>query len=230
MPPGQRIRHHGGDGTLSSSERARDGLKGDAGIPVEGAELNTDNLLDLYEHAPCSYILLDLDGRIVQSNAVFRRMMQPTEGAAQRGNIRHLLTSAGVIFYETQVIPMLLLSGFRNEIALDLVPPSGERIPMLASAALRYDMEGRPSHVRMILLQATERLQYERDLLRSRKEAEQMAEVVRQSSDAIITMHPDGTVRMWNQGAADMFGYDASEVIGCSFADLVFPIKQRVEF
>jgi PAS domain S-box-containing protein len=215
---------------LSSSERARDGLKGDAGIPVEGAELNTDNLLDLYEHAPCSYILLDMDGLIVQSNAVFRRMMQPAEGAAQRGNIRHLLTSAGVIFYETQVIPMLLLSGFRNEIALDLVPPSGERIPMLASAALRYNTEGRPSHIRMILLQATERLQYERDLLRSRKEAEQMAEVVRQSSDAIITMHPDGTVRMWNQGAADMFGYDASEVIGCSFADLVFSVNQRIEF
>lgn len=215
---------------MSASERAQHGVEGDAGFPVEDSRLDPANLLDLYEHAPCSYILLDMDGHIVQSNAAFRRMMGLTEAEAQKRNFRHLLTSAGVIFYDTQIIPMLLLSGFRNEIALDLVPASGGRLPMLASAALRYNAVGMPSHIRMILLQATERLQYERDLLRSRKEAEQMAEVVRQSSDAIITMHPDGTVRMWNQGAADMFGYDASDVIGGSFSDLVLPVSQRVEF
>jgi PAS domain S-box-containing protein len=215
---------------LSASERAGHSLHGDAGVLIEDHRLDSANLLDLYEHAPCSYILLDMDGHIVQSNAAFRRMMGLTETEAQERTFRHLLTSAGVIFYDTQIIPMLLLSGFRNEVALDLVPASGERIPMLASAALRYNAEGRPSSIRMILLQATERLQYERDLLRSRKEAEQMAEVVRQSSDAIITMHSNGTVRMWNRGAADMFGYDASEVIGSSFADLIFPANQRLEF
>lgn len=215
---------------MSTSERARNGLENDAGVPIEDFRLDAANLLDLYEHAPCSYILLNMDSCIIESNAVFRHTMGLTEAETPKRNFRHLLTSAGVIFYDTQIIPMLLLSGFRNEIALDLVPASGERIPMLASAALRYDTEGRPASIRMILLQATERLQYERDLLRSRKDAEQMAEVVRQSSDAIITMHPDGTVRMWNRGAADMFGYDADEVIGTSFTRLIFSANGHLEF
>lgn len=188
------------------------------------------NLFELYEHAPCSYILLEMDGRILQWNAAFRRTVGLTEADTRERNFRHFLTSAGVIFFDTQILPMLLLSGARNEIALDLVCASGERVPVLASAALSYDAEAKPSSIRMILLQATERLQYERDLLRARKEAEQMAEVVRQSSDAIITMHPDGTVRMWNRGAADMFGYDAREMIGESFAGVIFPPEQRLEF
>ncbi|MGA9717735.1 MAG: ATP-binding protein [Acidobacteriaceae bacterium] len=214
---------------MSASERAGHGFRRNAEVSVD-SRLDPANLLDLYEHAPSSYLLLGMDGRILHANAVFRRIMELPETEAPERNFRHFLTQAGVIFFDTQIIHMLLLSGVRDEIALDLVPPSGERIPMLASAALRYDAEAKPSSIRMILLQATERLQYERDLLRSRKEAEQMAEVVRQSSDAIITMHPDGTVRMWNRGAADMFGYDADEVIGRSFVSLIFPADRRLEF
>jgi PAS domain S-box-containing protein len=215
---------------LSTSERAGGSLQSHTGLPVERSGLDPANLFDLYEHAPCSYILLDRDGRIVQSNGRFRRLVGLSEREALEKNFRQLLTSAGVIFYDTQVLPLLLLNGFRNEIALELVRPPEERIPVLASADLRYSPEGTPSHIRMILLEATQRLQYEHDLLRSRREAEQMAEVVRQSSDAIITMNPDGTVKIWNRGAEEMFGYSASEVMGRSFADLVFPVDRRRDF
>jgi PAS domain S-box-containing protein len=82
----------------------------------------------------------------------------------------------------------------------------------------------------MILLEASERRQYERDLLRSRKEAEQMAEVILHSSDAIIALRPDGRIKSWNHGASNMFGHTANEAIGGVLFDLVLPEDKRAMF
>jgi PAS domain S-box-containing protein len=81
----------------------------------------------------------------------------------------------------------------------------------------------------MVLMQASERRQYERDLLRSRKEAEQMAEVVFHSSDAIVALRPDGHVKSWNRGAAEMFGYAAIEAIGKHFFELISLEEQATD-
>jgi len=32
--------------------------------------------------------------------------------------------------------------------------------------------------------------------------------------NAIIAIAPDGTIRTWNKGAADMYGYPAADIIG----------------
>ena len=34
------------------------------------------------------------------------------------------------------------------------------------------------------------------------------------SENAITAIAPDGTIRTWNQGAADMYGYSAADIIG----------------
>ncbi|MDB5946046.1 MAG: signal transduction histidine kinase with CheB and CheR, partial [Ramlibacter sp.] len=51
-----------------------------------------------------------------------------------------------------------------------------------------------------------------------RKQAEEvrlwLSAVVASSMDAIVSFSPDLTILSWNAGAADMFGYDASEAIG----------------
>jgi PAS domain S-box-containing protein len=176
---------------------------------------------DVYENAPCGYILLRADSIIVEANKVFLNMTGLSRDAALGANFRSLLSSAGVIYYDTQIMPTLLLSGVRNELALDLVRPDGDRLPVLVSVSLRRDLESRPCEIRMILMQASERRQYERNLMRSRAEAEQMAEVVFHSSDAIIVLRPDGRVKSWNRGATDMFGHAASEAIGQPFFDLI---------
>jgi PAS domain S-box-containing protein len=50
--------------------------------------------------------------------------------------------------------------------------------------------------------------------------------VVRESSEAIVVTDPDGAIRLWNAGAAQMFGYSASEATGQSL-DLIIPEKLR---
>jgi PAS domain S-box-containing protein len=187
------------------------------------------NFQDMYENAPCGYILLRADGIILEVNHTFLEMVGRSREAAVGVNFRKFLTSAGAIYYDTQIQPPLLLSGVRNEIAFDLVRPDGQRLPVLVNASLCRDTEGRPCEIRMVLMQASERRQYERDLLRSRKEAEQMAEVVFHSSDAIVALRPDGRVKSWNRGAAEMFGYAATEAIGKHFFELISLEEQATD-
>ncbi len=50
-----------------------------------------------------------------------------------------------------------------------------------------------------------------------------LAAIVRASSDAIIGLALDGTVRAWNAGAEQMYGYSASEMIGHQITEIVPP-------
>jgi len=139
-----------------------------------------------------------------------------------------LLTSAGAIFYDTLLLPKLLLSGRLNETALDLRVGSA-RVPVLANFSLKYEA-GAPIQIRVALFEASERRSYERNLLSSRREAEQVAEVILRSSDAIITLHADGRVRNWNEGATKMFGFGPSEAVGRLLPDLISLDDTRAAF
>lgn len=50
--------------------------------------------------------------------------------------------------------------------------------------------------------------------------------VVNESAEAIVVSDPDGIIRLWNGGAARMFGYTADEALG-STLDLIIPEKLR---
>jgi PAS domain S-box-containing protein len=50
--------------------------------------------------------------------------------------------------------------------------------------------------------------------------------VVTESAEAIVVADPDGIIRLWNNGAARMFGYSAAEATGQNL-DLIIPEKLR---
>ncbi|GAA0454525.1 hypothetical protein Aca07nite_69250 [Actinoplanes capillaceus] len=52
---------------------------------------------------------------------------------------------------------------------------------------------------------------------------EMLAALVEQSADAIIVADLHGVVRIWNAGAENMYGYQASEVIGHTFTRILPP-------
>jgi diguanylate cyclase (GGDEF)-like protein/PAS domain S-box-containing protein len=54
----------------------------------------------------------------------------------------------------------------------------------------------------------------------------QVAEIVEQSNDAIITASPDLIITSWNGGAERMYGYTAKEAVGRSI-DLLVPADER---
>jgi PAS domain S-box-containing protein len=50
--------------------------------------------------------------------------------------------------------------------------------------------------------------------------------VVKESAEAIVVTDPAGLIRLWNEGAARMFGYPVEEAIGQNL-DIIIPEKLR---
>jgi sigma-B regulation protein RsbU (phosphoserine phosphatase) len=120
---------------------------------------------DLFENAPCAYLVLGPDGLIVTVNATLCGWLSVSPEDLKGRRLRDVLSVAGRIFYETHFAPLLRMQGFFNEVALDLVLANGEKLPVLANALERRNAEGELVVTRVTMFQAKERRQYERDLV-----------------------------------------------------------------
>ncbi|HPU54537.1 MAG TPA: PAS domain S-box protein [Burkholderiaceae bacterium] len=52
------------------------------------------------------------------------------------------------------------------------------------------------------------------------------AQIVQQAGEAIIFADPEGFIRVWNEGAQNLFGFPASQALGASL-DLIIPERFR---
>jgi phosphoserine phosphatase RsbU/P len=129
-----------------------------------------EDLQDLYENAPCGYLSLRADGRIVKANQTFCRWTGYAAEELVGKRLHDCLNIAGRIFYETHFAPLLRMQGYFDEVALDLIKKDGASFPVLVNAAERTGADGQPQFIRMTVFNATDRRRYERDLLRARDE------------------------------------------------------------
>lgn len=127
---------------------------------------------DIFEMAPCGYLLANGDGRVVRSNRTFAGWIgvPPTELRGKR--LSDLLTVPGKIFYETHFAPTLRMTGSLNEVALELVTADLRKLSVLVSANESRIDNGSGIGFRYAFFVATERRGYERGLLKARDEAE----------------------------------------------------------
>ena len=142
-----------------------------------------EDLEDLYENAPCGYLSLGPDGRIVKSNLTLSGWTGFSREELLGKRLRDLLNVAGAIFYETHFAPLLRMQGFFNEVALDLVTADGRKLAVLANALERRDEDGNLLFTRLTIFQATERRRYERELVEARLEAERGLAAERTASE-----------------------------------------------
>jgi PAS domain S-box-containing protein len=132
----------------------------------------TDDLLDLFENAPCGYLSLEPSGRIVRVNATFLRWMEFSAEDLAGKKLQDLLNVAGRIFFETHFAPLLRMQGFFNEVALEFTARNGRRIPALVNAVERRGPEGQHLFTRVTVFNATDRRRYETELLQARTNAD----------------------------------------------------------
>ena len=125
------------------------------------------DLEDLYENAPCGYLSLGPDGKVVRVNATLCNWLGKTAGELIGTGLRDLLNVAGSIFYETHFAPLLRMQGFFEEVALDLVKADGETMPVLANAVERR-ISDELVLTRVILFRAPQRRRHERELADAR--------------------------------------------------------------
>ncbi len=131
-----------------------------------------DDVVDLYENAPCGYLSMLPDGTITKVNGTFLHM-SGYERHELVGTMRfeQLLTPGGRIYHETHFSPLLRMQGSVREIAIDVVCADGRRLPVLVNAVVKEDGDGDPVAVRAAVFDATERRGYERELLAARDAA-----------------------------------------------------------
>jgi phosphoserine phosphatase RsbU/P len=130
-----------------------------------------DGLEDLFENAPCGYLVLAPDGRIARVNATLCGWTGYSSGDFTGKRVHQFLNMAGRIYYETHIAPLLRMQGFFHEFALDFLTQGGERLAVIANAAEQRSPEGALLSTRLIVIRATDRRRYERELVDARASA-----------------------------------------------------------
>ena len=128
--------------------------------------------LDLFENAPCGYLVIEADGRVAKVNDTFCDWTGFKKEAVIGKRFRELLNVAGKIFYETHFAPLLRMQGFFDEVALEIVKSDGQSLSVLANAREKRTKDGELADTRVTLFRATERRRYERDLVDARESSD----------------------------------------------------------
>jgi sigma-B regulation protein RsbU (phosphoserine phosphatase) len=132
-----------------------------------------DDLNDLYENAPSGSLSTLLDGTIAKVNATLLGWLGYA-GDELVGRLRFtdLLTVGSRMFYETHMAPLLSMQGGVSGISVELRAKDGSRIPAFISSVVKTASDGRPQFIRTAVFDARERLAFEQELIRARRDAE----------------------------------------------------------
>jgi len=129
----------------------------------------------LYEDAPCGFFSTLPDGTLIRINRTMQALTGYEPEQLETLRFIDLLTMGGKIFYETHYAPLLAMQGSVSEIAVDIVRADGSIFAALINSVLHRDEEGRPRVIRTVLIGATDRRSYERELLAARQRADLVA-------------------------------------------------------
>jgi phosphoserine phosphatase RsbU/P len=138
---------------------------------------------DLFENAPCGYLVLAPDGRIAMVNQTLCSWTGYSQGHFLGKRVHQFLNMAGRIYYETHIAPLLRMQGFFNEFAIDFLTESGERLAVIANAAEQRAAEGTLLATRLVVIKATDRRRYERELVDARTLATESLKSERETAE-----------------------------------------------
>jgi sigma-B regulation protein RsbU (phosphoserine phosphatase) len=142
-----------------------------------------DDYRDLFENAPCGYLTIGSDGRITKVNATLTAWTGFEADKFIGRRLHQFLNMAGRIYYETHIAPLLRMQGFFNEFALDFETAAGERLPVIANAAERRDADDGLLFTALVVIKATDRRRYERQLVDSRSELQKGLATERETAE-----------------------------------------------
>ena len=198
-----------------------------------GRERAVGTAEDFFEDAPCGHLTTRLDGMILRVNRTFESWTGLTRDAlVGTRRFQDLLSPGGRIYHETHYAPLLHMQGAVRAVALEIVRADGSRLPTLVNSLLRHDAEGRPQQVWTSVFDATDRREYEDELLRAKRREEEIAHTLQQSMLAGTLSSADGceleavyrpAARGMEVGGDwyDAFWLDEGETVGLVVGDVV---------
>ncbi len=127
---------------------------------------------DLYEKAPCGYVVTGSDRRITRANATLARWLGHPAGGLVGRRFTDLLSAGSRIHYETHFAPLLHVHHAISGVAVDLITADNGRLPVFLAANVMMTSDGQPRGLRVTFDDASERRSYERELVDARQRAE----------------------------------------------------------
>jgi PAS domain S-box-containing protein len=135
--------------------------------------LITEDAEDLYQNAPFGYLTVQADGLIINiNNTLLHWLGYERQEIEFQKSFQDLLIMGDKIYYETHIMPMLLVQNEIAEINIQLKGKELIRLPVLINAKRIVDPTNQESFFRFSLLDITQRRKYELELMKARKEAE----------------------------------------------------------
>ncbi|MCG2582983.1 PAS domain-containing hybrid sensor histidine kinase/response regulator [Massilia sp. TS11] len=136
---------------------------------------------ELFDGAPCGYLSLARDGRIVRINLTLLNWLGFTrEALLGKVYFQDLVGQGARIFYDTHFAPQLMLLGRLGEFAFDLRCADGRSLPVLVNAVRKAASGSTPDVFRLSVFNASERRRYERELLQAKRQAERLTATLEQ--------------------------------------------------
>jgi PAS domain S-box-containing protein len=175
---------------------------------------------DLLETLPVAVYTTDADGRITFYNRAAGELWghNPELGSSQWCGSWRLYWPDGRPLPHDECPMAIALKEGREVRGVEAVAerPDGTRVRFRPYPSPLRDPSGRLVGAVNLLMDVTG--QHDTHL-----ESERLASIVVSSDDAIISKTLDGCVTSWNGGAARIFGYESSEMIGQSILRLIPP-------
>jgi sigma-B regulation protein RsbU (phosphoserine phosphatase) len=126
------------------------------------------------------YVYADPDGKITCVNAHFAKWLKVETDALIGSSISDHFPISGKVYFQTHLAPLLKMQGYFDEVALELAPSDGVRVPVLVSGIEHVDETGLPQFIRLAFLPSIERRKYERNLVLAKTSAAADATRLRQ--------------------------------------------------
>ncbi|MCA5894733.1 SpoIIE family protein phosphatase [Isoptericola sp. NEAU-Y5] len=146
--------------------------------------------------APAALLRLDLDGHVLDANATFLAWYAGSDGDGDPSplavpepevlgrRLSDLLSAGGRIYWDTHVMPRLVLAGRVDDVSTRLRTPGGP-LPVLLSARRTTGPDG---GIDAVLLAAHDREKFERELVAARALTERSAQRLRWVQDATAAL------------------------------------------
>ena len=171
-----------------------------------------------YEHAPCGLLTTLATGMIESVNQTFCSWLGfSAEQLVGHKRLQDLLTIGCKIFHQTHWMPLLQMQGSVAEVQLDFVRQDSQVIPVLVNAQRRTQSTTIRHDVALFI--AADRRKYEHELLRARKQAEQLLESERAAQAELAAVQ--ARLQLETQQRAAL----AEQLIGIVSHDLRTPLN-----
>jgi len=153
--------------------------------------------------------LVDTEERFIFANPAAERIFGVDPGTLMNRNLMEFLKPESVdeVLRETQKRSQSEQSSYEIEI----VTPGEEHRVLLVTASPQFDDNATFTGTFGVFRDLSERKKIEESLKQSEERFRKLAET---AADGIISIDSEGIIRLFNQSAGKIFGYDPTEVIG----------------